>query len=288
VGTGGLRLPQNFRLLLRDPADVEILAAAPWWNPRHAALALAGLAGVVGLCLAWVTALRRRVQAQAALLWHRVKTEAELKERHRLARELHDTLEQDLAGIGLCLDAAAQSLPEAPAIAAQHVSLAREQLSAGLEDVRYSIWALRDQALDQGSLAAALEEIGRELALCGGDGLEVGVSVEGTSYPLPLEMENDLLRIGQEAITNAVKHGRAARIAIGLRYEPGAFQLHVIDDGRGFDAKSQPPRGHFGLLGMHERAQAMGATLEVQSALNRGTRVAVSVPVTRRTLSQAG
>jgi signal transduction histidine kinase len=88
-------------------------------------------------------------------------------------------------------------------------------------------------------------------------------------------VENNLLRIGQEALTNAVKHGRPSRIAVQLRYDLGRFSMRVSDDGRGFDTACAPPAGHFGLAGMRERAAEIGARLEVTSRVNGGTEVDV-------------
>jgi signal transduction histidine kinase len=91
-------------------------------------------------------------------------------------------------------------------------------------------------------------------------------------------VENNLLRIGQEALTNAVKHGKANQIRIELRYEPQLFSLRVNDDGCGFDTSSVAAPDRFGLVGMRERAREIGARLEVRAAVNRGTEVRVALP----------
>jgi signal transduction histidine kinase len=114
------------------------------------------------------------------------------------------------------------------------------------------------------------------------------VKTHGTRSPLPPGVEDDLLRIGQEALTNAVRHGNASRITVALKYEPETFRLHVRDDGRGFDTSAVVPPGHFGLVGMRERAQAIGARLELHSRAGEGTQVDVIVPLRRVTLPQAG
>jgi signal transduction histidine kinase len=281
-------LPQAFRILLRSPEDMVVLRTPPWWNAERAAYILAALIGVIVAFLAWVSALRRRVAAQSALIWQRVKRETELQERQRMARELHDTLEQDLAGIGLSLEAAAQALPGSPKAAERHVALALEQLSAGIEDVRYSVWSLRDPSFDPDDLAGALGELGRQLAKCSARPIAIDVKIHGARSPLPPGVEDDLLRIGQEALTNAVRHGNANRITVALKYEPETFHLIVRDDGRGFDTTAAVPPGHFGLVGMRERAQVIGARLEVHSRAGEGTQVDVLMPLRRVALSQAG
>jgi signal transduction histidine kinase len=271
-------VPQAFRVLLRAPGDVVVLRAAPWLNPQHAAWALAVMAAVVGLSLAWVTTLRRRVRAQSAVIWERVKHETELQERQRMARELHDTLEQNLAGIGLCLEAASRALPARVPVAEQHLALAVEQVNAGVDEVRRSVWALRASSLEASGLAAALDEIAQQLARCSAAPVEVRTRVIGKAGAFALSVENDLLRIGQEALTNAVRHGKALHLDIELRYEPDAFRLRVSDDGRGFDAQLPLRPGHFGLMGMRERAEMIGAQLEVRSTAGRGTVIVVTVP----------
>jgi signal transduction histidine kinase len=279
---------QTFRMLLRTPRDVEVLRRAPWWNPEHAAWVLVAMAAGIALALAWVTTLRRQVQEQSAVIWERVKRETELQERHRMARELHDTLEQNLAGIGLCLEAATRALPGRSKVAEQHLALAVEQVNAGIDEVRRSVWALRTQSLDTSGLAAALDEMGQQLARCSATSIEVRTRAFGTPRPFAVAVENDLLRIGQEALTNAVRHGRAPHIEVELHYGPDAFRLRVSDDGRGFDSSVPPRPGHFGLVGMRERAEAIGARLDVRSGMNRGTDVEVTVPVQSHRLREVG
>jgi signal transduction histidine kinase len=275
----GDRAPQSFRLWLRTPADVVVLHRAPFWNPRRAAWAVAAMAVVIGLGTVWLVTLRRRVQAQAAVIWERVKRETELQERQRMARELHDTLEQNLSGIGFCLEAVDRALVSHPEIARRQLALAIDQVTAGADEVRRCVWALRTPSLETGGLAGALDEIGQQLARCGTRPIEVRASVSGRPRPFATSTENHLLRIGQEALTNAVRHGQAAHVGIELRYERDAFVLSVEDDGRGFDAQRPVLDGHFGLAGMRERADAMGAHLDLRSVPGRGTRVEITVPL---------
>jgi signal transduction histidine kinase len=272
-------VPQAFRLLLRAPGDVEVLSAGPWWTPQRAAWAVAGMVGLIGLALAWVATLRRRVATQSLIIWDRVKRETELQERQRMARELHDTLEQNLTGISLSLEAASLTLPGAPGMAEQHLGRALEQVEASIEEVHRAVWSLRDESLDARGLAASLDEIARQLVSCSPRPVDVHTRTTGGARPFALAVENNLLRIGQEALTNAVKHGQAERVEVELRYQRDAFELWVSDDGRGFDAAAPAGPGHFGLVGMQERAREIGARFEVRSLPGRGTRVQVSLPL---------
>jgi signal transduction histidine kinase len=281
-------VPQAFRLLLRTADDIEVLRPAPWWTPQRATWAFAAMAALVGLALAWVATLRRRVAAQSLIIWARVKRETELQERHRMARELHDTLEQNLTGISLSLEAASLTLPGAPTMAEQHLSRALGQVEASMEEVHRAVWSLRDESLDARGLAASLDEIARQLVSCSPGPVEVHTRTTGGARPFALSVENNLLRIGQEALTNAVRHGQAAHVEVELRYERQAFELCVSDDGRGFDAAAPALPGHFGLVGMRERAREIGARLVLRSLPGRGTQVQVSLPLAPLTLRSTG
>jgi signal transduction histidine kinase len=151
------------------------------------------------------------------------------------------------------------------------------RVGASIDEVRQVVWALRDESLDMRGLAASLREIGRQLASCHSESLDVDVAVEGNAHPFLVPIENNLLRIGQEALTNAVKHGKPSRIDVRLRYDHTTFSMRVRDDGLGFDMACLPPPGHFGLAGMRERAAEIGARLELRSRVNGGTEVQVTV-----------
>ncbi len=113
--------------------------------------------------------------------------------------------------------------------------------------------------------------------------IRVNSKVSGTYRPLAPKTEAELLRIAQEAVTNAVRHAKASHIAIELRFSARALEMMVQDDGCGFDgqphAQSSGPEGHFGLTGMRERVAEIGGTLEIDSAPGRGTRVTANVPL---------
>jgi signal transduction histidine kinase len=287
VAANEQRVPQSFQLLLRTPSDIEVPQPGPWWTPRHAAWLLAAMVGVVALALVWVVTLRRHAAAQSRIIWQRVKRETELQERQRMARELHDTLEQNLTGISLCLEAASLTLDTSPQMAEQHLGRALAHVDRSIEEVHRSVWALREESLEAHGLAASLNEIGQQLASCSPAPIVVSTRVEGHPRPFSLAVENNLLHIGQEAMTNAVKHGRATRIEVTLLYGEQGFCLRVSDDGRGFDVRAAV-RGRLGLVGMRERALEIGGRVEVSSALHQGTEVQVWVPLEPLALSQAG
>jgi signal transduction histidine kinase len=129
--------------------------------------------------------------------------------------------------------------------------------------------------------------VGQQLARCGSRPVDVQTRVSGRPRPFATVTENHLLRIGQEAITNAVRHSQAAHVHVELSYEPDGFVLSVRDDGRGFDATRPAPDPHFGLAGMRERADEIGARLEIRSAPGSGTDVVVRVSLEPLALPRA-
>jgi signal transduction histidine kinase len=138
---------------------------------------------------------------------------------------------------------------------------------------------LRASALEGQDLAAAIES-GTRL-LTAGSGVEVAVEVTGTWVRLPEEMEQHLLRIVQEAVTNALKHAGASRIGVSLHQEAQNLHLRIADNGRGFDPQNvfSSQAGHFGVIGMRERAERLGGKLRFASNPGEGTEVEVTVPL---------
>jgi signal transduction histidine kinase len=260
--------PPAFRLILRSASDVVVTESAPWWTPRHSAvlvfsLIIALIAAIVGVRT--MTARERREYM------------AVLSERNRVARELHDTLEQGLTGISLQLDAVAGTVQSSPSAARRSLEVARQMLRYSLEETRRSVMDLRSQALESNDLAAALSELAQQMTL--GTPIAASVKVEGLRRRLDAAVEHHLLRIGLEAVTNAVKHSGAHRIDILVRFSSEATDLVVSDDGCGVQHEDGELDGeHFGLQGMRERANKIGAVLEVEGCTPRGTRMSVSVP----------
>ncbi len=264
--------PPSFRLFLRSPNDVTVVSAAPWWTLRHTVVMMIMLALVASAGGVWLraTANRKRAQYQAVL-----------NERSRVGRELHDTLEQGLAGIALQLEAVSGSLQASPAAARHSLDVARQMLRYSQEETRRSIMDLRSQALESRDLAGALADLAQQTTL--GTGASAAVRVEGQVQRLDASHEHHLLRIGLEAVTNALKHSGARRIDILLRFVPDATELIVQDDGRGFNIAAPDPAGaHFGLQGIRERVDKLGGVLHIDSAANTGTRLSVTVPAGRQ------
>jgi signal transduction histidine kinase len=278
VRSGGLwQIPQSFRLLLRAPQDVVVLKTPSWWNLSHTLWLLGITGGVLLAVMVWVVVLGRRLREQMSIIRQKLRSGAVLEERNRIARELHDTLEQELAGITMQLDLATDCFRKAPRVAQQALETARDMSRHSMVEARRSVWDLRCQLLQDGDLVSALKQIVEPL-IPGGEA-KVDFKIQGIPIRLPGSVEMNLLRIGQEAVANALKHGRARTVSIELQYATASVCLTVTDDGQGFAAEQSSPAGHFGLLDMRERAQSMGNALRVESEPGRGTRITVEVPV---------
>ena len=204
---------------------------------------------------------------------------AVIEERARLAREIHDTLAQGFVGISSQLDAVAMSMPEETSPARSYLDLARRMARHSLTEARRSVMDLRASALEGQDLAAAIES-GTRLWTAG-SGVDVRVDVAGPMTELPEEMEQHLLRIAQEAVTNALKHAGASAIAVNLHTEARKINLRIVDNGRGFDELNafSSRGGHFGLIGMRERAERIGGRLRLSSHPGEGTELEVTVPL---------
>lgn len=276
---GGLWLPRSFQLLLRSPSDLTVIQAPPWWNAERLAWVLSGVLVVaVGAVALVMLASKRRLREQEH---RRAMAEAEfsaiLSERNRVAREIHDTLSQGLGAISVHLELARRYAGEISAQARQHLATAHQLARTSLAEARVSIWNMRSQVLERCDLADALGDILQRLA--SGTSAAPSMRVEGTRRRLPPVVENNLLRIGQEAITNAVKHAQASHITLTLGFDQRVVRLVVEDDGIGFTENPQPTgeQRSFGLIGIRERVNILNGQLEIQSRPGEGTRISVSV-----------
>ena len=146
-------------------------------------------------------------------------------------------------------------------------------------DVRQSVWDLRSRALEQFDLPGALSTSGKQLT--DGTNIQLEVSAKGRVRPLSETIEENLLRIAQEALTNVIKHSGATKATIDLDYGPQNVTLEIKDNGRGFEREKSagPGEGHFGLLGISERAKRLGGEVAITSELGRGTTIRVVVPI---------
>jgi ligand-binding sensor domain-containing protein/signal transduction histidine kinase len=241
---------------------------APAFYQTHWFTAAMVLLALSGVALAW----RVRVQQVQG------RFSAILVERTRVAREVHDTLLQSLLGVLFRLDEVASVVDRSSESAKDQLVRLRRQVEFYVREARYSIRDLRSPILQSRGLATALRSIGENLT--GGRAVAFRLDVIGHARADLQRVDEHLLRIGQEAITNAVRHGGAATVIAELRYRQDCVSLSVRDDGKGFDfgLASVADGVHWGLRTMRERAEQIGATLRITSADGQGTVVDVVVP----------
>jgi len=200
-----------------------------------------------------------------------------VQERQRMARELHDTLAQGLAGLILQLDAADSHLEnQNPERAQAVVQQAMGRARITLHEARRAIQALRPAALESGNLTDA---IGREVERLAADTkLQTTFDVNGHPPQIPAAAAQDVLRIVQESLSNVTRHAQASQVQIQLAATDTGFELCVKDDGLGFDpAEGTVKPNCYGLIGMQERAQRLGGELIVDSTPGQGTTVTLQV-----------
>lgn len=204
---------------------------------------------------------------------------AVIEERNRLAREIHDTLTQEFAGILLHLEAAkGLGLTEN---ASECVAQARELAKAGLEDARRILLGLRPKSLEGSDLCSALGQLAESFSRdCG---IHCTFSVSGCPQTVAEEAENELYRVAQEALCNIRKHSGANSVSVFLSYTAAGVALAIKDNGQGFAMKQPEPGAHgFGLPAMCERASRLGGRMDINSGSGTGTEIRMLVPMSAK------
>lgn len=272
------RLPPGryrFRVMATDAAGAWIEARAPWefsvepaYYQRASFYAFLTLLGTVLLFLMW----RMRVRQL------RAKYELVLAERSRIAREIHDTLLQSLVAMALQLDSVSTWLDSAPELVKPALTRLRKHVERYTREARQSIWDLRSPTLEVRDLASALRESGE--AIVASKDVRFEFATTGMPIPCSPRVAEHLLRVGEEAVSNAVRHADATMVRMELEFDAHQLTLRIADDGHGFDPvllERTSPR-HWGLTNMEERARQIGAHLRLVSEPGAGTTVEVTAP----------
>jgi ligand-binding sensor domain-containing protein/signal transduction histidine kinase len=268
----------NYLFRVSTTANGEWTEAARWAfsvsppfyrTPSFITLALVGTALL--LAAAWYLRLRA-VRNQYTLVF---------AERARVSREIHDTLLQSLAAIGVELETIATELDPSQSPARDGLRRLRRQVGHCLREARESILELRNNSMKPRALVDSLRDLAESTTRS--KGVVTEFSLTGRPQSSSADAEMQLLRIAQESVNNAVRHGRATQVLIALNFEDDRILLRVSDDGRGFvpdDHEAAPNTGHhLGLLTMRERAARVRGSLEIISSPGRGTTIETSVPV---------
>ncbi|MFD2257556.1 sensor histidine kinase [Luteolibacter algae] len=271
------RFDQSFWLQVKGMQDIRVLEAAPWWTPTVMLWTIAVGTLLIVAFQVWITLLRQRVTAQTRIISDQIKRESILKERQRIARELHDTLEQALGGLTMLLDNCRLQIKSQPEKGLRSLELAKGMLRHCRKEFRASISELRGGLLEKTSLYHAVVQTIQPLAESCDAKFEAHCS--GQERKLRLQIERHILRIASEATSNAVRHGKPRKIRFDLSYTEESLTLSIQNDGLEFSPNDVAETEHFGILGMHERANQIGGTLEINSD-SAGTSVILKVPRT--------
>jgi signal transduction histidine kinase len=273
--------------------DFEILP--PWYRSRLAYIifATAFLLALAGL-IRWSVYLERRrnralekvvhertgqLKVAMTKLSEETRKAATLAERDRLANEIHDSVQQGLTGAILQLETTLKS-SHIDSDLRSRLDVVRKMVSYARQEVQHAVWDMESPLLEGTELPAALKNL---VSFVNSDGVSIEVLVVGRPVPLERSLNHNLLRIAQEATTNAFRHAKAEKIVIRLEYLEGRMILEISDDGVGFSSGEvlQRKGGHLGLRGIRTRVKKFGGQLEIQSEPNRGTSIRVQVPIAK-------
>ena len=226
--------------------------------------------------LAQALANQAMLAIQLTRLSAQSRRSAVMAERNRMARDIHDTLAQGFTGVILQLEAVEEATSQSLAAkAGEHLTRASELAREGLQEARRSVWALRPQTLEEKDLCEALRDLIQKQTA--GTPVLAEFIVQGKPRELPMEWDENLLRIGQEVLTNVLRHAQASKFNAQLAFDDGEIRLNLRDNGSGFDPAGR--HDGFGLQGMRERVKGMGGQLTIQSAKGEGTAVSIILPL---------
>jgi two-component system nitrate/nitrite sensor histidine kinase NarX len=273
---------QLLRSLLNDQAAVLLEGVKAWmWVPLAVKDQVIGGIGIARVepdtftihhaNLALTMANQAATTLVNAQLYEQAQTLATLQERQRLAQNLHDAVNQSLFSAGLIAEVLPRLWERDPAKGHQSLEDLRRLTRGALAEMRGLLAELRPQVLVDSELGDLLRQLGN--AFTGRTNIPVVVTTLGQGA-LPADVQVAFYRLCQEAFHNIAKHARANQVSIQLEYDAGALELHIRDDGQGFDPE-HTPSGHYGLSMMRERAEAVGMMLSVDSQPGHGTEIAI-------------
>lgn len=265
--------PQAWTLLLRDTSDIQILPGGPWLTRQREVALQIITALLLLLTIVIIIGLRIRISKQKQ---HQHDMDLLLAERKRIAADLHDTLQQNLAGISLQVQSALKATEAAPGKVAGFLQITRQALEDAHAMLRTSVWDLRAATIKGKSLDQAIVELALSIP-------EHVLTCRLDLLPkdIPEATSTQLLAVIKESITNIVKHAEATEIVITASPAQDAFQITIDDNGKGFDtaAISFSATGHYGLTGMKERMRRIDGLFQIESEPGHGTRVILTFPL---------
>lgn len=270
--------PNSFELLLRDRDDIVLVQAPPpspylWVIIFVAPLCLLAIIAAGSL---WWHARKQEQEQERFRLIRETEFAAMIKERMRLAREIHDNLAQGFTAVSVQLESAKHLLPSESSPVFSHLEKARELVKDSLADARRSVKVLRHQSLTNAEFLAALQRTASRILEP--KLIEFRSELNGDIARIGAEAENELISIAGEAITNIARHANATQTFVRCDVSEATCELIILDDGSGFDSENLQPAG-FGLKGMKERTERLGGSLCIESSPTSGTRICITLPI---------
>ena len=268
-------------LAVRTPGDIRIIARPSWWTPARLLIVIAAMLAVILAVLVWNHALRtlaeRRGRELTAETVSRVASELKVRERTRLAVELHDSIAQNLTGAIMEIRTGLRLGGDLAQRTDGHLALAQKTLESCRHELRNCLWDLRSRALEQDDMDKAIRQT---LAP------HIGTAALAIRFRVPRERISDntthaILRIVRELVANALRHGHATALKVAGSIKDGKLLFSVRDNGCGFDPEVAPgvEAGHFGLQGIRERVAALEGEMSIESAPGTGTKVTVAIRI---------
>ena len=263
----------------RTAGDIVVVSRPSWWTPGKLLAVIAALLVALLGFFVWNRALHALAERRGRQLYREqlqaVKSELKFLERSNLAVELHDAISQYLTGIALELRTVDAFAEEMPADAHRHLSVASRTLASCRDELRNCLWDLRHNTLEINDLAEAI----RTTVAPHVGSARLVVRTDVARKALPENVAHAVLQIVRELVANAVRHGAATEIRIAGALDGNMLRISVRDNGRGFapDAAPGMEEGHFGLLGVRERAEKFKGSLDIESAPGKGTRITASL-----------
>lgn len=277
----------GIRLWLRSPQDVRVVGMPSWWTPPRLKIALSVSILALVSMIAWSLTLRHALKVRTnwleEVISHHRNAELEFQsaqlERQRLAGDLHDGLQQMIAGVSYRLEAATGQLELDPAEAGAQLAAARSALNATRTKLGECLWGLRQVEEESGDFPPLLRHV-LETSQHWPEGV-VTLEVHGQPHVLSRNAMGNLLLLVQEAVGNALRHGHARHVAVRLDYTSDAIGMEIEDDGTGFDPRSIPGGrdGHYGLESMRQRMTWLGGTISISSQPDSGTCICIRLPL---------
>jgi signal transduction histidine kinase len=212
-------------------------------------------------------------------LWQiKMRFEAVLDERGRLAREMHDTVIQGCASVSALLEALSSLKRPEDRLTQDLLDHARTQVRTTIDEARQTVWNLRQQKPSENMLGSALERMVEQIER--ESGISISCELSGKPFILNQFATHELMMIAREGVYNAVLHGKPGEIKVKVCFAKDGLTLEVEDNGEGFDpAVVQPTQSrHYGLVGMKERVQAVGGRFQLESTLGEGTHLRIQIP----------